>query len=404
MASHTPDPDDRRGSELRVALVAEWLDPWRGGAETSTLQFIHHLQGHGVELHVFTRSRPSPSPGMEVHTVPGASMSRVRRSITFAHRVERVLATLDFDVVHAITPLRGADVYQPRGGTIAESIERNLAMRRRPTARVFRKYVGHLNLKQRHLLAAERRLFADPTGPLIIAISDYVAEQLQRHYHLPQDRVRKVFNAVHVAPARPHDEVRCREMIRREFGLADHHLAVLSVAHNFRLKGVQHWLEALARLVGRGVRDVRAFVIGRGDSQVWHRLAARLAVTDFVTFLGPSDRVAQIYHAGDVLVHPTYYDPCSRVVLEALILGLPCVTTRFNGAAEIMTDGHDGYVVDAPNDISALADAARQLANPEHRRTIGDNGRKHREHLDMNRHVREMIQLYEDAYARKNQG
>ena len=68
-----------------------------------------------------------------------------------------------------------------------------------------------------------------------------------------------------------------------------------------------------------------------------------------------------------------------------------------------MTDGQDGYVVDAPNDVPALAEAARKLADPRHRRTIADNGRKHREHLDMNRHAREMIQLYEDAYARKSQ-
>ena len=59
---------------MKVALVAEWLDPWRGGAETSTQQFIHHLMAGNVELHLFTRSRPSPTPGMHVHTISGASI------------------------------------------------------------------------------------------------------------------------------------------------------------------------------------------------------------------------------------------------------------------------------------------------------------------------------------------
>ncbi len=113
---------------MKVALVAEWLDAWRGGAETSTLQFMHHLMDRGVELHVFTRSRPSPAPGLHVHTVSGAAMSRTRRSITFAHRVERRLKAEVFDVVHAISPIRKATIYQPRGGTVAESIDRNIAL------------------------------------------------------------------------------------------------------------------------------------------------------------------------------------------------------------------------------------------------------------------------------------
>ena len=73
---------------MRVALVTEWLDAWRGGAETSTRQFMHHLMDAGVDLHVFTRSRPSPAPGLSVHTLNGAAMSRTRRSVTFAVRAE----------------------------------------------------------------------------------------------------------------------------------------------------------------------------------------------------------------------------------------------------------------------------------------------------------------------------
>lgn len=386
---------------MRVALVAEWLDPWRGGAETSTLQFIHHLQDNGVELHVFTRSRPSPSPGMKVHTVPGASMSRVRRSVTFAHRVERALKSFEFDIIHAITPLRGADIYQPRGGTVAETIERNLAMRRRATSRALKRCVGRLNLKQQYLLGVERKLFGNVHGPVVIAISDYVVSQLERHYHLPEDRIRKVFNGVNIPMVSPSERSRDRATLRREFGLADHELAVLSVAHNFRLKGVQHWLEALAELVKRGVTDVRAFVVGKGDSQVWRRLAARLGVTKYVTFVGPSDRVAQIYHAGDVLVHPTYYDPCSRVVLEAMVSGLPCVTTRWDGAAEVIENGRNGYVLSEPYDIDGLVDRVQRLSDPQHRRVVAEAARGVAEEASMERHAKEVLAVYEELRTAK---
>ena len=75
---------------MKVALISEWIDPWRGGAETSTLQFLHHLMDRGTEVHLFTRSRPSPTPTLHVHHIGGAAMSRTRRSVTFAHRVARL--------------------------------------------------------------------------------------------------------------------------------------------------------------------------------------------------------------------------------------------------------------------------------------------------------------------------
>ncbi len=48
-------------------------------------------------------------------------------------------------------------------------------------------------------------------------------------------------------------------------------------------------------------------------------------------------------------MQPTYYDPCSLVVLEALACGLPVITTAQNGASELMTDGREGYILTAPD-------------------------------------------------------
>ena len=261
---------------MRIALVSEWLDSWRGGAETSTLQFLHHLMDSGTEVHVYTRSRPSPTPDLTVHTISGASMTRTRRSVTFAHRVERRLRAESFDVVHAISPCRGVDIYQPRGGTVAETIQRNIALRQSPAGRSIKQFAGYFNLKQRFMLQMERQLMLDPRGPIVVAISDYVVNQLKSHYDLPDHRVRKIFNGVNILPSSKTEVAEQRRAIRLEFGVKNDQLLVLTVAHNFRLKGVARWLEALALLRSRGVTDVRAIVLGKGDSPRWHRLVKRL--------------------------------------------------------------------------------------------------------------------------------
>lgn len=382
---------------MKVALISEWLDAWRGGAETSTLQFIHRLMDAGVEVHVFTRSRPAPAPGLDVHTVSGAAMTRTRRSITFAHRVERVLRNSPFDVIHAISPCRGADIYQPRGGTVAESIERNLTLRHSPAVRELKRYANRMNLKQRYMLRMERAILGDPHGPIIVAISDYVVRQLRTHYGVPDTRIRKVYNGVDVDHAPPSQRAADRRAIRHEFVVADDELLVLTLAHNFRLKGVQRWMEAMAALASRGIVGIRSLVVGRGDSPRWHKLAERLGLNGRLVFVGPSGRVAEFLHAADVLVHPTYYDPCSRVVLEALAAGLPVVTTRWDGAAELIRNGTNGYVLREPTDVEQLADDVAGLLDLAARRRMAVAAAEVADRVSMERHARELLSIYEQV-------
>ncbi|MCH8253564.1 MAG: glycosyltransferase family 4 protein [Planctomycetes bacterium] len=380
---------------MKVALVAEWLDAWRGGAETSTLQFMHHLMDAGVEIHLFTRSRPSPIPRTHVHTISGARMSRTRRSVTFARRVERRLEADSFDIIHAISPCRGADIYQPRGGTIAETVERNLALRKPGAARSLKRCANHFNLKQRYMLALERQLLGNGGGPMVVAISDYVTRQLKRHYALADERIHKIFNGVNPDPATDDERARNRAEVRKTYDVGDGDLLVLLVAHNFRLKGVACWMEALAGLERAGAGGVRTLVVGKGESVRWHRLADRLGVASKLTFVGPSERTQAFRHAADVFVHPTYYDPCSRVVLEAMAAGLPTITTQWDGAAEMITDGESGFVLSDPDDIAALMDRVNQLRDPARRVAIGTAARKAMAHGTMARHTSQMLELYE---------
>lgn len=380
---------------MKIALVSEWLDPWRGGAETSTLQFLHHLMDAGVEVHVITRSRPAPAPGLFVHCVGGASMSRMRSSMTFAHRVAGIVRGETFDIVHAISPFPGATLYQPRGGTIAETIERNVALRESPSARRWKRCAARLNLKQRYMLRTERKLFRDD-GAVVVAISDYVARQLTQHYGLNGDRVRRIYNGVDADPTPAATRAEHRRDIRTEFRIAPDDLLVLAVAHNFRLKGVRRWMEALALLMERGAKNIRSLVVGRGDTPTWHRLAAKLGVQDRLTFVGPTDRVREFFHAADVLVHPTHYDPCSRVVLEGMTTGLPCITTRWDGASEMIDDGENGFVLDEPGDVAALADHVERLRDSALRVRIGKASSAVGEQVSMERHAREMLSLYHE--------
>jgi UDP-glucose:(heptosyl)LPS alpha-1,3-glucosyltransferase len=82
------------------------------------------------------------------------------------------------------------------------------------------------------------------------------------------------------------------------------------------------------------------------------------------------------------------------VVLEALAMGLPVISTRFNGACEIMTDGVHGYVLDDPDDIDALADAMRKMLAPERRRVMSEACLALRPKLSYEHHLAELVRIY----------
>ena len=383
---------------MRVALIIEWIDAWRGGAETSTEQFLRHLLRRAdVELTVFTRSRPSPTPDMQVRTMSVRTPARSQQSRRFAHRAAVAVRETQFDIVHAVSLCPAANVYEPRGGTVAETVLRNLAIRPPGLRREFKRAANRLNLKQRVMLKLERQLLAGPRKPMVIAVSDYVARQLHQHYQVPPVRIRKVLNGVDPdtadAAARQHDRTAIREL----YNIRPTDYLAIMVAHNFRLKGLRRWLEALKQLSAGTDLPLRSLVIGKDSSPLWERLVAREGLSARVQFTGPTRRAAAFFHAADLLVHPTYYDPCSRVVLEAMSAGLPVITTVHDGASELIADGVNGFVVHEVGCVQALADRVIRLADPDLRAEMGAQARRIADRASMARHADGVYQVYREV-------
>ncbi|MCG3179488.1 MAG: Lipopolysaccharide core biosynthesis protein RfaG [Phycisphaerae bacterium] len=386
---------------MRIGLVIERMETWRGGAETSTAQFARELVSRGHEVLLFTSSRGVSEPGVEVHTVP-VPRTRARRANAFTQAVGEALARTPVDVTHSMTPLFGGDVFMPRGGTVAETVEGNIRIRRSALGRRMKRWLNLFNRRQRSMLALERELLAGANPPRrIVALSQYVAEQLRTHYNLTPPRVVEVFNAVTAPLPSEADRAAARREVRAEWSVPDGELLMLFVAHNFKLKGLGPLLDGLAELNRRQpTRPWRLFVVGRDRPRPYVSAARRLGVAGRVVFTGPTERVARFYLAGDLLVLPTFYDPCSRVVLEAVSLGTPAVTSRFNGAGEALVASGGraaaGCVVRDPHDAVELASAIERYFDPSARAAAAEAGIALRPRLSMARHADEMIAIYRE--------
>ncbi len=399
---------------MRVAIVQEHVDPQRGGAETSTLQMARHLAALGLDVSVVcsatspASSEPQASadvrPGggpraarLSMRQIPCGDGSRVARTVRFVSAADQFCRLEGFDIVHAVTPCLSASVYQPRGGTYVETVARSVARARTPVGRLIKRIARRFNRRQRLLLLLERELLTGQDPPMVAAVSDYVRRQVESAFlRFPRERIRVVFNGVEIAPL-PSDQAAAeRAALRKELGVAQGRPLVLFVAHNFKLKGLGELIRAGATPAGRQV-DWLLVVAGRDDPRSHARLARRLGVGQRVKFVGTKYPVEALYAAAGVLAHPTWYDPCSRVVLEALACGLPVVTTRWNGAAEVMQAGRHGEVIDTPADAPALAAAIARCFDLELACACRAGAPMMRERVSMARHARELKMVYEQV-------
>ena len=176
---------------------------------------------------------------------------------------------------------------------------------------------------------------------------------------------------------------------------------------NYRLKGLEPLLHAVQRLFARSEYratppDFRLLVAGSPHTQPWERLAARLGIRDRVVFVGHCPEMRNAYFAADFLVHPTFYDPCSLVVLEALACALPVITTRANGASELLHPPQEGYVVADPHEHELLAECMVALLHPARRAACAHAARRAAAEWTFEHHYRELLEVFADIAARKH--
>ncbi len=382
-------------SRLRIGLVIERFDPQRGGVEQWTWQFAKWMLAAGHEPHVFARSFAPEAIGVGIvpHLVPPC-----RSRVAYAAAVEQEIRRHDLDVVHDNGYGWSCDVFQPHGGSRRASFEQNLLLSplliravKRQAARWLTRHDEFRQLVDRQYRDRDR---------IYMPISRMVADHMLRYHGVPASQMRLVYNGVDLERFSPEHRDVYRRPIRQQLGIREQQVMLLIVAHNFRLKGVRTLMRAAAQLSAAG-KDLHVVVVGGKHLDFWRRRARWLGLADKITFLGRIDDPVPYYAAADAYVQPTFYDPCSLVVLEALASGLPVVTSQFNGVSELLTQGREGYVILDPADHRELAEALLPMFSPTRRAAMGKAARALALHHPLERNCREILEVYQEIVSRK---
>jgi glycosyltransferase involved in cell wall biosynthesis len=390
---------------MKVAIIIERYDISLGGAEWLVFELASALSQLGVEVDILAARGNSNAANVRF-LCPAGHNKRISLA-WFAKLVSDYIDRNHYDIIHSVIPLTFADVYQPPGGSFAEAIIRNAASYSSKLVSLYKKATAFTNRRRTEMLSAEKKLCRNPKGPVIAALSNYVKDQFKHHYNLASERIALVPNGVKVDnETYAVSAENLKEQIIQQLAVKSsaNPVFLLFGANNFRLKGLNMLMEALAILEKTPTpRHPYLIVAGGGKIKKFHSLAEKLNLDKKIVFLGHLPNIQDAISISDVAVLPTFYDPCSRFILEALAACKPVITTKFNGASDFFVNNRHGKVIDTPENINALAEAIRYFTDTKNidsasQAIIGDNLK---ENISINRAARQLIDVYESILQRK---
>jgi UDP-glucose:(heptosyl)LPS alpha-1,3-glucosyltransferase len=386
---------------MDIALCYESVLPARGGAETYIGDLTRRLarDGHAVHLYACRWDALALPAATHFHRLDVPGGPRFLRPWRFAAACEQALAKNHHDVTVGFDKTWGQDVLYPQGGLHAASAAHNRLKFRHPWERALATAGKWFDPAAWSFARLERKQYLGPNRPLVVVNSRMVRGHFEQFYGVPPEAVRVVYSAIDPLRFAADDRLKRRQAERDRWGVSPDETVGLFVAMNYRLKGLAPLIRAVA-LVPRG-KPFRVAVVGHPKFGRYQRLAARLGVADRVVFLGHRGDPKDAYFAADFLVHPTFYDPCSLVALEALACGLPVITTRYNGASELLSPPADGVVVSDPHNAPELAAAMATMLDRGYRAAASQAARQTGSRWTFEHHYRALLDVFGEVRRTK---
>jgi UDP-glucose:(heptosyl)LPS alpha-1,3-glucosyltransferase len=306
-----------------------------GGLEKYTLRLIGEFKKQGCQVLLLTTGKTEQIPQLQTIDVRShefksrLSVNKVKEFDRFcAHHVEKQPS----DIVFGLDRNREQTHIRAGNGVHAAYLNR-----RKKTEGLLKRISFHFNPLHKLLLSIEKESFENPNLQTLFTNSHMVKNEILSYYKVDEKKIEVIHNGVewHEMQAPFDNALHLKSLYCKEVGLNEHSHQLLFIGHNFARKGLSELLEALSCL---SQYDFQLSVIGT-DKHIgfFKDQAHKLSIAHKVKFFGARKDVMKFYQIGDCLVIPSHYDPFANVTLEALAMGLHVISSKDNGASEILS-------------------------------------------------------------------
>lgn len=342
---------------MNIAFAIVTLSP-SGGLQRECTDVARTLQRLGHTVTIFTsRINGDFSSEYDIRLLPAPSRTNHGRSLAFSNAL--IQATENrFDKVVGFDFLRGLDVLYCANPCMRYRVKRRYLLLPR-----YRTYVG-----------LEGASFRRGSHTRIILLSENQKREFQAAWQTEAERITVLPPTVspeRLKPEKRTDGTRAR--LREKLGLGENQICWLSVCAHPRTKGLDRTIKSLSEFPDVILVVCGLFVEDR-KSLRYAKLARELGVDKRIVWLGPREDIPDLLAMADVLVHPSRYDTTGTIILEAIINGLPVVTTDACGYSDLVLAAKAGLVLRGEFLTSTFKDYLLSMKSPARRQAFSDAG------------------------------
>lgn len=359
-------------SQRAIAIVVHDFDPNFGHGRYA-VELVRHLSDR-YRFHVVANSfAPNAPRNIVAHPVRAIRKPAMASVISFLASAESVVRSLRCDLIHAqgLTSW-SADLIT---GHMCNAAKYEAMPPRTWRATFFPKIITPL----------ERRFYQSERPRHLIAISKRFEGEIRRCYGWTKPAT-LIYHGTNHAEFHPPSASE-RGTARSLFGLAGSEWVWLFVGE--AAKGLHEALLQLPKFP-----QAKLLVASRSAAPPILEQAEKLGVRNRVVFAGYQPNPVLAYHASDLFIYPSPYDPFGLVVTEAMACGLPVLTNPAIGAAELITHEQDGMLV-KPSDETAMARSIEWIADRGRAEAMGQAARQTMLAFSWERCARETAAVYD---------
>ena len=211
----------------------------------------------------------------------------------------------------------------------------------------------------------------------VICITEFTKRYLIDEYGIPAEKVSLIYQGTEVDRFTSTPET--VEEAYKRYKLPSDAAPVLGSVGSFEeRKGQTILLKAVAKLAAGPLPNVHAMLVGEGpDEKMLKSAVLDMGLKDHVSFFDFTREPNYIFDRIDIQTLPSLYkEGLPNVLLEAMSMGLPVISSRMAGVPEIVFDGETGYMTE-PGDIDDFTDAVVRLWSDQNAyKRMGLNARK----------------------------
>ncbi|MGJ3355134.1 glycosyltransferase family 4 protein [Providencia sp. Je.9.19] len=308
-----------------------------GGLQRDFLRIAMACQNRGYHIRVYTQSWEGEIPeGLEVIIVPVTSSTNHGRNTQYCEWVLTHLKQHPVSRVVGFNKMPGLDIYYAADVCYAEKVANEKG------------FFYKLTPRYKHYIAFEKAVFEQGKSTQLLMLTPHQITHFKKHYSTESERFHMLPPGI--AQDRKYDKqiAEAKRVYREKNQIPQSAFLLLQVGSDFKRKGVDRTLHAMASLPENIRKNTLLMVVGQDKPAKYQRLAKTLGIAEQVSFFSGRDDIAQLMAAADILMHPAYQEAAGIVLLEAITAGLPVIVTEVCGYASFIDQAQCGIVIKEP--------------------------------------------------------